>query len=77
MTNLNTSTPGGRIMPQITTDNLEPQRKQHQKITGRITNDVATEIRDVDLGSIPVYLVIPNSGEGEPTCRVTMLPLGC
>lgn len=64
-------------MPQITTDNLGLQREQHQKVTGRITNDVAMEIRGVDLGSIPVYLVIPNSREGEPTCRVTMLPLGC
>ncbi len=61
-------------MPQITRDDLELRRNSVRGSLNEITNDIAMEMRDAGLASIPVYLVIPNSGEAIATVATPLDP---
>ena len=54
-------------MPQTTPGDLDAQREGIRESLDAISNDIAMEIRDVGLGSISSYLVIPNSGDAIAT----------
>ena len=50
-------------MPQIITDDPNPQRESIRGSLDAITNDIGMAMRDAGLGHIPIYFVIPNSGD--------------
>ena len=50
-------------MPQITDDYLDAQRESIRGSLDAITNDLGMALRDAGFGHIPIYLVIPNSGD--------------
>jgi hypothetical protein len=60
-------------MPQITAS-IDAQRESIRETLNEITNDIAMELRDADLGSIPVYLVVPNSGDAIATAATPLDP---
>jgi hypothetical protein len=72
MTRINTSTPGGNIMPQINPDDLELQRDSVRDSLNEINNDIAMEMRDAGFGGIPVYLMVPNSGDAIATAATPL-----
>ena len=60
-------------MPQITAS-INAQRESIRNTLNEITNDIAMELRDADLSSIPVYLVVPNSGDAIATAATPLDP---
>lgn len=61
-------------MPPITIDYLDAQRESIRNALDEITNDIGTTMRDAGLGHIPVYLVIPNSGDAIATVATPLDP---
>ena len=60
-------------MPQICTiEDSDPNRDLIRQSLDTIANDVRMAMRDAGLGSIPTYIVIPNSGDAIAT---VMTPL--
>jgi hypothetical protein len=59
-------------MPQITPDGLELQRDSIRGSLNEINNDIAIEMRDAGFGGIPVYLMVPNSGDAMATAATQL-----
>jgi hypothetical protein len=47
----------------LTTGYLDDQRESIKGSLNEITNDIGMAMRDAGLGSIPIYMVIPKSGD--------------
>ena len=80
MTRINISTQRRTpIMPQITESlsfagYLDTQRETIRQSLDAISKDIVMQMRDAGLGSIPVYLVVPNSGDAWATAATPLDP---
>ena len=60
-------------MPQICNiEDIDPNRELIRQSLDTIANDVRMAMRDAGLGSIPTFIVIPNSGD---SIAMVMTPL--
>jgi hypothetical protein len=50
-------------MTQFAAEDLDAHRDSIKKSLDEITNDIAIQVRDARLGSIPIYLTVPASGD--------------
>ncbi len=53
---------------------LDTQRENIRKALNEITNDLGMALRDAGLGNIPIYLVVPNSGDAIATVATPLDP---